>query len=75
MRTIFVQHGKYATYNILVERCQLIQDVDVRWDRRLGGERRRLDVPAGADRRRHKDRRKNAPPDTELRGYTVVDLT
>jgi hypothetical protein len=74
MRTIFVQHGKYTTYNILVERCQLIQDVDVRWDRRFGDERRTLNVPVASDRRR-KDRRRHAPPDSGLRGYTVVDLT
>jgi hypothetical protein len=76
MRVIFVQRGKYATYNILVERCQLIRDVDVRWDRRFGEDRRVGQRPIGADRRHkdRRDRRRPAEPDVVLRGYTVADL-
>jgi hypothetical protein len=73
MRVIFVQRGKYATYDVLVERCQLIRDVDVRWDRRLGDDRRTEEHPVGAERRR-RDRRRQMPPDVTLRGYTVADL-
>lgn len=73
MRVIFVQPGKYATYNVLVERCQLIRDVDVRWDRRCGEDRRTEERSVGAERRR-KDRRRPMPPDVLLRGYTVADL-
>jgi hypothetical protein len=73
MRVIFVQRGKYATYDILVERCQLIPDVDVRWDRRVGDERRTEARPVG-DERRRKDRRRPIPLDATLRGYTVADL-
>jgi hypothetical protein len=73
MRVIFVQRGKYATYNVLVERCQLIRDVDVRWDRRFGEDRRTEERPVGADRRR-KDRRRPMPSEVTLRGYTVADL-
>jgi hypothetical protein len=73
MRVIFVQRGKYATYDILVERCQLIRDVDVRWDRRFGEDRRIEERPVGAERRR-KERRRPMPADATLRGYTVADL-
>lgn len=73
MRVIFVQPGKYATYNILVERCRLMPDVDVRWDRRFLEDRRTAERPMGANRRRN-DRRQPAPPDTSLRGYTVANL-
>jgi hypothetical protein len=73
MRVIFVQRGKYATYNVLVERCQLIRDVDVRWDRRFGDDRRIEEHPIGAERRR-KDRRRPMSTDVTLRGYTVADL-
>jgi len=73
MRVIFVQRGKYATYNILVERCQLIRDVDVRWDRRFGEDRRMHQRPIATDRRRN-DRRQPPSSDAALRGYAVVDL-
>ena len=73
MRVIFVQPGKYATYNILVERCKLIRDVEVRWDRRFGEDRRTEERPVGAERRRN-DRRRATSPDVALRGYTVADL-
>jgi hypothetical protein len=73
MRVIFVHRGKYATYNILVERCQLIRDVDVRWDRRFGEDRRTEDRPVSTERRRE-DRRQPMPADATLRGYTVADL-
>ena len=74
MRLIFVKHGQYSTYDILVQRCQLIQDVEVRWDRRLGGDRRLRSIrPVDADRRRV-DRRRPVDRDAALRGYTVADL-
>ena len=73
MRVIFVQRGKYATYNILVEQCQLIRDVDVRWDRRCGDDRRMEQRPVSPERRRT-DRRRPLSPEAALRGYTVADL-
>jgi hypothetical protein len=73
MRIIFVRRGQFSTFNVLVERCQLLADVDVRWDRRLGDDRRytRAAIPA---ERRASDRRKASVPDVDLRGYTVVDF-
>ncbi len=74
MRVIFVRRGDFATYNVLVERCQLIQDVDVRWDRRTGDDRRLRSQPVISERRRT-DRRKPAEAaDVALRGYTVVNI-
>jgi hypothetical protein len=75
MRVIFVRRGQLATYNVLVERCQLIQDVDVRWDRRLGDDRRLQSQPVTLERRREDRRRISEAPDIAMRGYTVVDMT
>ena len=74
MRVIFVRRGQYSTFNVLVERCQLLADVDVQWDRRLGEERRARKLIANLERRLRADRRKPSEPDMDLRGYTVVDL-
>ena len=75
MRVIFVKRGQVATYNVLVERCQLIDDVDVRWDRRTGDDRR-LHLQRVTFDRRRKDRRQAVEAvDIALRGYTVVDMT
>jgi hypothetical protein len=74
MRVIFVRRGQFSTYDVLVERCQLLDDVDVRWDRRLGEERRCRRLVASLERRRRADRRKPSDPDIDHRGYTVVDL-
>jgi hypothetical protein len=73
MRVIFVRHGQYATFNVLTERCQLLDDVDVRWDRRLGADRRFEQRAIANDKRLH-ERRKPASPDVLLRGYTVASL-
>jgi len=75
MRVIFVKRGQVATYNVLVERCQLIDDVDVRWDRRTGDDRRLHLQPVTFDRRREDRRRAVEAVDIALRGYTVVDMT
>ena len=40
MRIIFVRRGQFSMFNVLVERCQLLDGVDVQWDRRLGDDRR-----------------------------------
>jgi hypothetical protein len=73
MRIIFVRRGQFSTFNVLVERCRLLADVDVQWDRRLGDDRRytRAAIPS---ERRAGDRRKVSVPDVDLRGYTVVDV-
>jgi hypothetical protein len=73
MRVIFVRRGQFSTYNILVERTQLINDVDVQWDRRIGNDPRLERRVIAADRRRQ-DRRRRSSPDVDLRGYTVVDM-
>ena len=73
MRVIFVRQVQFSTYNILVERTQLLADVNVRWDRRIGEDRRFERRPIASDRRR-KDRRRSTSPDVDLRGYTVVDM-
>jgi hypothetical protein len=72
MRMIFVRRGQLSTYNVLVERCQLLEDVRVRWDRRCG-EDRRIEGGAVPFDRRHEERR-SAAADLDLRGYTVVDM-
>jgi len=60
-------------FNVLTERCQLLDDVDVQWDRRLAADR-----PLRAARHRKRqassERRKPASPDVRLRGYTVASL-
>ena len=73
MRVIFVRRGQFSTYNILVERTQLLDDVDVQWDRRMGDDRRyeRQTLPSD---RRSRERRRQSSPDVDLRGYTVVDM-
>ena len=73
MRVIFVRRGQFSTYNILVERTQLLADVNVRWDRRIGEDRRFERQPMPSDRRRE-HRRRRTSPDVDLRGYTVVDM-
>jgi hypothetical protein len=73
MRLIFVRRGYLSTFNVLVERCQLLDDVDVRWDRRIGNDRRleMHNIPAN---RRGQERRRLSLRHLDLRGYTVVDL-
>ena len=73
MRVIFVRRGQFTTFNVLVERCQLIEGVDVQWDRRLGDDRRFRRLMPPSDRRT-RDRRKPSSPDVDLCGYTVVDI-
>jgi hypothetical protein len=73
MRVIYVRAGQYATFNVLTERCQLLNDVDVQWDRRLGTDRR-FEQRATANDKRLRERRKPASPDELLRGYTVASL-
>ena len=73
MRIMFVRGGQFATFNVLVERCRLLDGVDVRWDRRLG-EDRRFQQSAVPTERRIRDRRKLSSPDMDVRGYTVVDV-
>ena len=73
MRVIFVRRGQFSTFNILVERCQLLRGVDVQWDRRLGDDRRRKQTLVRTNRR-GPDRRRPSSPDVDLRGYTVVDM-
>ena len=72
MRIIYVRHGQFATFNVLVERCRLLDGVDVQWDRRLGDDRRSTYNPVASERRGG-ERRRIVSPDMELRGYTVVD--
>jgi len=73
MRVFFVRPRQFSTFNVLVERCQLLNDVDVQWDRRLGVDRRSERHVMSSDRRRQ-DRRRPSGPATDLRGYTVVDM-
>ena len=73
MRVIFVRHGDLTTYDVLRQRCKLLKDVEVRWDRRVGEERRLEQQKSPAERRRA-PRRRELPFDAQLRGYTVVDL-
>ena len=73
MRIIFVRRGQFSTFNILKERCHLLDGVEVKWDRRLGDDRRYRRLPTPVDRR-GLDRRRPSSPDVDLRGYTVVDV-
>jgi hypothetical protein len=73
MRVLFVRRGQLSTFNVLIERCQLLADVDVQWDRRAGADRRFEQLAIPSDRRRH-ERRKPLVPDGDLRGYIVVDM-
>jgi hypothetical protein len=72
MRVIFVRRGQFSTYDILVERTQLLNNVDVQWDRRVG--ERRFERRNIASERRRRERRRPSVPDVDLRGYTVVDM-
>ena len=72
MRIIYVRHGQLSRFNVLVERCRLLDGVEVQWDRRLGDDRRSTSAPVALDRRGG-ERRRILSPDVELRGYTVVD--
>ena len=75
MRVIFVRRGEFSTYNVLIDSLMAVSDVDVRWDRRRGEDRRAKPQPidATAERRRD-DRRKDPTRDWHLHGYTVVDV-
>jgi hypothetical protein len=73
MRVIFVRRGQFSTFSILSERTQLLEDVDVQWDRRIGDDRRGERLAITSDRRRQ-DRRRPSSPDVDLRGYTVVNM-
>jgi hypothetical protein len=75
MRVIFVRRGKFSTYNVLIDSLMAVSDVDVRWDRRRGEDRR--EKPQAIDvtsERRRDDRRKDPTRDWQLHGYTVVDF-
>ena len=74
MRIVFVKRGAYSTYRVLQEQCAALSDVDIRWDRRCGEDRRRRTVSTTGDRR-NRDRRTTPSSDWTLLGYTVVDLT
>jgi hypothetical protein len=75
MRVIFVRRGEFSTFNVLIDSVMAVSDVDVRWDRRRGADRRAkprpIDVKA---ERRTKDRRQPPTRDWQLHGYTVVDV-
>jgi len=71
---IFVRPDRRTTFDVLVERCALLDDVDVRWDRRSGGERRGNPDVVARKERRLENRRQVTVHDADLRGYTVVDL-
>ena len=76
MRIIFVRRGEFSTYNVLTDSLMAVTDVDVRWDRRRGEDRRAartLETPREADRRKE-GRRKPPTRDWHLHGYTVVDF-
>ena len=73
MRVIFVRRGQFSTYNILVERTQLLSDVQVQW---IGGwaTSGRLRSQSTTPDRRRQDRRRPSSPDVDFRGYTIVDV-
>jgi hypothetical protein len=74
MRVIFVRRGEFSTYNVLIDSLMAVSDVDVRWDRRRGDERRAKVGPIDTSERRRDDRRKDPTRDWQLHGYTVVDF-
>jgi hypothetical protein len=74
MRVIYVKRGEFSTFSVLSDSCQTLPNVDVRWDRRCGADRRRRTNSINDDRRRN-HRRKPPTPVAELQGYTVVELT
>jgi hypothetical protein len=75
MRVIFVRRGEFSTFNVLMDSLIAVNDVEVRWDRRHGDDRRAkprpIDITA---ERRQGDRRKPPTRDWQLHGYIVVDL-
>jgi hypothetical protein len=75
MRVIFVRRGEFSTYNVLIDSVVALSDVDVRWDRRRGEDRRTKPRPIDvkAERRRH-ERRQPPSRDWQLHGYTVVEI-
>ncbi len=75
MRVIFVRRGEFSTYNVLIDSLLAVTDVDVRWDRRSGEDRRAMALPIDTtSERRRDDRRKDPTRDWQLHGYTVVDF-
>jgi hypothetical protein len=75
MRVIFVRRGEFSTYNVLVDSLMAVTDVDVRWDRRRGEDRREQPRPIDVMAERRGDhRRKDPTRDWQLHGYTVVDV-
>jgi hypothetical protein len=75
MRVIFVRRGEFSTYNVLIDSLMAVTDVDVRWDRRRGDDRRAQPRPIDATaERRGNNRRKEPTRDWQLHGYTVVDF-
>ena len=75
MRVIFVRRGEFSTYHVLVDSLMAVNDVDVRWDRRRGDERRARSRPIDViSERRRADRRQPPTRDWQLHGYTVVDF-
>ena len=75
MRVIFVRRGEFSTYNVLIDSLMAVSDVDVRWDRRRGEDRRAKAQPVDTtSERRRDDRRKDPTRDWQLHGYTVVDF-
>jgi hypothetical protein len=75
MRVIFVRRGEFSTFNVLIDSLIAVTDVEVRWDRRRGDDRRAHPRPidAMAERRGGK-RRKDPTRDWQLHGYMVVDF-
>jgi hypothetical protein len=75
MRVIFVRRGEFSTYNVLIDSLMAVSDVDVRWDRRGGEDRRAKPQPIDVTAERRRDaRRKDPTRDWHLHGYTVVDF-
>ena len=75
MRVIYVRRGEFSTYNVLIDSLMALNDVDVRWDRRRGADRRARPRPIDVtSERRSGDRRRPPTRDWQLHGYTVVDV-
>ncbi|MCM3881870.1 MAG: hypothetical protein ND807_17320 [Vicinamibacterales bacterium] len=75
MRVIYVRRGEFSTYSVLIDSLIAVSDVDVRWDRRRGEDRRAKSRPIDVRaERRMEERRKPPTRDWQLHGYTVVDF-
>ena len=75
MRVIFVRRGEFSTFNVLVDSLMAVNDVDVRWDRRRGDDRRARPRSINVMSERRRDERRQPPTrDWQLHGYTVVEV-